>query len=323
MWEDLGIDILGILSASSNANAFKQKWVYKDFDINADYSQVSNDRLRDPAIQYSVQWGEMKLKGYHSQDTNKKRDASNNINLNQLEHLIRNSPKCYICQEPFTATNPPTLDRIDNSIGHTHKNVKACCEPCNTLKSDGNVNIVRDIVQRRKFCLLNNLPMPITDEVTYKILRVAVTGGISNVGHRINIAGLTHIIRLELVKYADGTIHVFSVDTQNVMTHITGCDFSSLYPPVFSSNEHPFIPYTGHKMYMPGYQTARLSKENSTFDEMLEIIKNPDRFECQDEGIIAKVPWIVACVKGHIDEKYLNDNIIFAPIIKKSAQNHN
>jgi hypothetical protein len=148
-------------------------------------------------------------------------------------------------------------------------------------------------------------------------LRAGITGGLSNVGHRINIAGLTHIVKLELVKYADGSIHVFSVDINNIMTHITGCDFSSLYPSVFSSNEHPFIPYTGHRMYMPGYQTARFNKTNSEFAQMLDIIKNPDRFECENEEIIAKVPWIVACAKGHIDEEYLNDSINFAPIIKK------
>jgi hypothetical protein len=68
---------------------------------------------------------------------------------------------------------------------------------------------------------------------------------------------------------------------------------------------------------MPGYQIGRYNKENSDFAKMLEMIKNPDRFECENEEIIAKIPYIFACVKAHIDEEYLNDNINFAPIIKK------
>jgi hypothetical protein len=77
------------------------------------------------------------------------------------------------------------------------------------------------------------------------------------------------------------------------MTHITGCDFSSLYPSVFSSNTHPFIPYTGHKMYMPGYQTDRLDGNNDLTNKRKNIIYNPDRFECEDLVKINKLPTII------------------------------
>ena len=42
--------------------------------------------------------------------------------------------KCHICDEPFTYDNKPTLDRIDNTKGHSKDNVKLCCEYCNKCK---------------------------------------------------------------------------------------------------------------------------------------------------------------------------------------------
>jgi hypothetical protein len=68
---------------------------------------------------------------------------------------------------------------------------------------------------------------------------------------------------------------------------------------------------------MPGYQIARYDKNNCDYDKMLRMIRNPNRFECKNEERISKIPWTVACVKGHIDEAYLKVYINFAAIIKK------
>jgi hypothetical protein len=167
-------------------------------------------------------------------------------------------------------------------------------------------------IQLQKYCLRNNLPMTLDDEVTYHVLRDGITGGLSNVGHRVNYSGVTKINKLT---YKDG--HVYSIDTQNVMTHLTGCDFSSLYPSVCSSNPHPANPYTGHRMYMPGYQLQRLYKNNSTNEERMRVIMNPERFVCDDPAVISKLPYFVAVVKGGIPESFLNEFVNFPPVIRR------
>jgi hypothetical protein len=226
-----------------------------------------------------------------------------------------------MCKSKFTISNKPTLDRIDNNKAHTADNVKPCCESCNKAKSNRSEEETMYKIQMRRYAILHKLPMTLTDETTYHILRDGITGGLTNVGHRFNYAGITKINKLS---YKDK--HVYSTDTENTMTHITGCDWSSLYPSAFSGNTHPFIPYTGHKLYMPGYQLKLYSKETPEGDralwahnkqEMLKIINNPDRTECEHEPTIDRLPWFVAVVKGHIPEEYINDYINFPPIIKK------
>jgi hypothetical protein len=204
------------------------------------------------------------------------------------------------------------LDRIDNNIAHTFENVKLACKACNSIKSNGNEEVAKLKIQMRKYAIKNNLPMTITEEKIYHVLRDGVTGGLANVGHRFNYAGVTKINKYHI---QDGKVS--SVDMPWIMTHICGCDFSSLYPSVCSSTPHPFIPYTGHMMWMPGYHLDYLDDENSTEEARRAIIFNQDRFECEDNERITKLPWFVALVKGHIDEHFLNDYINFPPIIKR------
>jgi hypothetical protein len=55
---------------------------------------------------------------------------------------------------------------------------------------------------------------------------------------------------------------------------------------------------------MPGCQLDKLNKENCDEKTMRDIIFNPNRFECEDKKITDSLPYTVAVVKGHIDEKY-------------------
>jgi hypothetical protein len=71
--------------------------------------------------------------------------------------------------------------------------------------------------------------MPLTDENTYHELRNGITGGLANAFHRYNILGVIYINKLKL---SQGK--VISYDLENIMTHITGFDFNSLYPSVYS-----------------------------------------------------------------------------------------
>jgi hypothetical protein len=52
------------------------------------------------------------------------------------------------------------------------------------------------------------------------------------------------------LKYIDSKVNI--IDTNNIVTHIIGLDFNSLYPSSYSSKPHPFNPYTDGIMNIPG-----------------------------------------------------------------------
>lgn len=211
--------------------------------------------------------------------------------------------KCYLCGEPFSYDNKPTLDRIDNSKSHTKENCKLCCEYCNKCKSNKDEASSKLLINLRKFALYNHLPMTLMSYqvAEYHILRDGITGGLSNVQHRVNLKGITRINKL---KYDSEKNEVSNSMTDNIMTHFVGVDFNSLYPSCFSSNTNPFIKYTGGRMFMPGRLTKTINCTNQVFKKIaLNIINRKDTL-------------FVAVVKGHIDEKYINDYINFLPIIR-------
>jgi hypothetical protein len=70
---------------------------------------------------------------------------------------------------------------------------------------------------------------------------------LSNVHSRKNIKGIDTIKTLE---YTDDKVNI--INTNNLLTHIIGINFNSLYLSSYSSLSHPFNPYTGGIMYMPG-----------------------------------------------------------------------
>jgi hypothetical protein len=83
-------------------------------------------------------------------------------------------------------------------------------------------------------------------------------GGNSYVMHRENISGLTPINKFKY-NSSDKTVH--SINLPHIISHITCLDFNSFYPSVMSSNSHMLIPYTNHKMYMPGDVTSVIKDE--------------------------------------------------------------
>jgi hypothetical protein len=82
----------------------------------------------------------------------------------------------------------PTPDRVDNSKGHSLDDVEAYCLYCTGVKFDKDKGIVQFKIQLRKHFIMDNLPITLSDEVTYHILRDGIIGGSSNVEHCFNIA---------------------------------------------------------------------------------------------------------------------------------------
>lgn len=295
------IDMLHNMSLSSNASMIRYALAYEDFKPTEFYPSCLG---KSDYILTKKAWN-FKVKGYLEQDKKAKRDTTNNVKDEDFEYFreLFKKEKCYLCGEPFKRDNKPTLDRLDNKKGHSIDNVKPCCEYCNKCKSNKEEATAKLHINLRKFALLHHLPftLSVDDEKAYHILREGITGGLSNVQHRINLKGLTKINKL---KYDPETNTVSNYDTENIMTHFVGTDFNSLYPSVFSSNPHPFINYTGGRMYMPGRLVKIITCDNELFkNEALTIIQKKDTL-------------FVAELKGHIPKERINECINFLPIIR-------
>ena len=129
---------------------------------------------------------------------------------------------------------------------------------CFYLGSNSDPEVTRLRIQLKKFCKLNHLPTTISDEREYNRLRNGITGGLSNVMHRRNIRGETHINRLH---YDIETNKVISRDTPNIVTHVIGDDFNSLYPSSFSSEYHSLM--SRMLLYMIVTEVSIVSLKNS------------------------------------------------------------
>ena len=308
-WEHK-IDMLKSLSLSANASAIKYAKCYDDFDINGNYT---NEPKKKDVFEMTQEWFDKKCESYKSQDEKAKRNTDNNITADDFFALKKRyehcGERCYICNETFTWNNKPTLDRIDNSIGHTKDNVKWCCVRCNKLKSDGDEKMTRLRIQLCKFAQKKHLPMTISSkyEDAYHILRDGIKGGLSIAMNRVNIKGETTIKHLQ---YDKENKEVQSYSTKHIMTHVCGVDFNSLYPSSYSSEPNNNNPYTDHIMYMPGSITGHIIVDSDKKRQFaMNIIHSQDRFN-------KKGQLFVATVKGHIDEQYINEFINFAPIFR-------
>jgi hypothetical protein len=127
---------------------------YKDFNVNSDYSQQV-----ETTFKISEEYFKKKVLGYNHQDSNAERDTSKNITMKDYEYfkqLLENS-KCSICNEGFTETNKPTLDRKNNKLGHTKDNVVPCCNYCNCVKSNKDERYTKLFIQLRKFAMRMHL----------------------------------------------------------------------------------------------------------------------------------------------------------------------
>jgi hypothetical protein len=134
------------------------------------------------------------------------------------------------------------------------------------------------------------------NEDTIKQLEGAKYGGLTNVMHRVNIAGETHISKF---RYKSKDKKVISQLTEYVVTHILGIDFNSLYPSVMASIQNLLIRYTGGILYMPGRFKERI----------LDPVRMKEIVEDEQELFFVSV-------KAHFPEELYDELINFAPIIR-------
>jgi hypothetical protein len=302
------VDMLRNVSLSACASQVKYAFAYKEFDMNKDYNVKQKHK---PFILSEEGW-KKKVESYISQDKKAKRDFTNNVSVNDYKYYKQMflTEKCYMCHCHFSHVDRnrrPTLDRIDNNIGHTKDNVLPCCIYCNTCKSNRDEKTARLHIQLRKYALLKGLPITLQegDEELYYIIRSNITGGLSNVHNRINIKGVSTI--KNLIVNDKGEVEI--IDRNYVITHIIGIDFNSLYPSSFSGLKHPFNKYTNNILYMPGYTKFSLKvSKGKTEEEKKEIEKNILKI------INKKRELFIVSLKGHCVD--LNKVINFPPIIR-------
>ncbi|KAA6384063.1 MAG: hypothetical protein EZS28_020411 [Streblomastix strix] len=301
------VDMLLNTSLAKNSCQVKYSFVYKDFDLQESYNDVitnDDDSIVNQFI-LTPQYWQMKVNDYNEQDKRQKRDRKHNITIKDYEYFKKLfiTHTCHMCQSRFNYKNKPTLDRIDNNIAHTKANVLPCCLYCNKYASNRDKNEARLMIQLRRFALKYGLPMTISDQQVYKLCRRDLTGGISYVAHRENIAGQTKINKF-IYERASNTVHSF--DLPHVMTHVYSLDFNSLYASVMSSEQHQSIPYTNHRLYMPGYVLERIDNDQQ---RMRNIIYNEYRFSSDEQLIDKHVQLFIAEIKAHIHDDYINDQI--------------
>jgi hypothetical protein len=88
----------------------------------------------------------IKLNSYKSQDIGNKFNIDNLISIiNCIELLIKSNIVCYYCNDPclifyehIRYSKQWTLDRIDNTTGHTLNNVVISCLHCNLQRKNKN-----------------------------------------------------------------------------------------------------------------------------------------------------------------------------------------
>jgi hypothetical protein len=139
VWKKFNINMLNFMTLASCTQAIKYMMLYEDMRMDECYvvddERVLNfvlteDWIREKSISYKVQ----NEKAGCSTNNNIEFNFNNFYELNKL--LKRQQFKCLLCNMRFTNSNKPTLDRIDNDIGHTLQNVRFACLPCNRLKSN-------------------------------------------------------------------------------------------------------------------------------------------------------------------------------------------
>jgi hypothetical protein len=289
-WENK-IDMLQNLSLSSCSNQTKYSLAFQDFNIDEDYNVPTGF-----GFNLTEEKWKRKVDSYRTQDERAGRDARKNVSVRDYAWAcLEFQNGCYICHVKFDETlNQPTLDRIDNNTSHSKDNVKACCCRCNVYRNQHDADVAKFKIQIHKYAQLKGLPMTLSrdDEKVYWDLMRCKTCGLSVVHNRRNLAGIDTINRLKI----DESGKISRLTTDNVITHVIGVDFNSLYPTAFSSEK---LSYLDAPILLPGLFERTITCKK----QVLDYIK-----KCPKDKVV------FASVKGHCLKT--EETINFPPIIR-------
>ena len=120
-----------------------QKWKYKDFLLESkNHISIVNQLFLEQSFNGDNTTKielHKKINSYKQQDIKKDKNLDGLISYEELlEKLVLSKLKCYYCRkdvlllyENNREQKQWTLDRLDNSLGHTKDNVVVCCLKCN------------------------------------------------------------------------------------------------------------------------------------------------------------------------------------------------
>ena len=136
------IDMLHNLSLSANASQIKYSMMYDEFNNNYHIpgflESIPIKKSNSSKFIPTLEWFKKKCEGYKQQDIDHKRDVSNNISEKDFEYskdLISNST-CHWCNIQLSNSERPTLEKLDNSLGHSKSNCVLSYLTCNRYCSD-------------------------------------------------------------------------------------------------------------------------------------------------------------------------------------------
>ncbi|KAA6385685.1 MAG: hypothetical protein EZS28_018787 [Streblomastix strix] len=277
-----------------NLESDKQVY-YEDFDVTADYSN-QNPQAK-PFVLTEWYW-KNKCYNYNQQDYKACRETDKNVTADDYDYYKKlfETSMCSIHSVEFTYDTPPSLDRQNNVLPHTKDNCLPACVSCNIAHASRDSKITSLHIKMRSYVIKHNLPMTVSDERIYKLLRECITGGLAAVFHRENIADKTHINELN---YDEQTNKVISQDNENVAIHIIALDGNSLYLSSYSGVKNQNIPYTDCRMYMAG--------KSRFYSVKSYVIKN-----CIDQ----RKDIFVTKVKEYFPKSYYNNLLALPPIFR-------
>jgi hypothetical protein len=79
---------------------------------------------------------------------------------------------CYLCGKESTDTNINGVDRVDNNVGYTIANCKACCKECNHMKNSYPLDVLMEKIKRIHENW-NNKTLPILPAQIHSIVQIA------------------------------------------------------------------------------------------------------------------------------------------------------
>lgn len=116
------------------SNRFAKRWLYTAITRTTDKNNIliveNNSKTKNT---YSEDFITKKIEGYTRQDSVKNRKCD--LTVEQVRDLIERDENCCFDCGMTLNTDTLTLDRIDNAMGHSHKNLRLCCFDCNRQKA--------------------------------------------------------------------------------------------------------------------------------------------------------------------------------------------